>query len=144
LHTTNSFVFYGALIHKGKNAFHNSTVLEALSCKLPDEASPILGVHPVISYGILLLQRIANNPPPLPREDFASPQDWAGVYAVIDLLVLEAIYPSLCPGVGIPLERRVKSTVLKSKRLGRSQKNVVQLEQAVSALLNIFRPGSKI
>ena len=33
------------------------------------------------------------------------------MYGLLDLISLEGIYPSLSPGVGIPIERRVKSVL---------------------------------
>ncbi|KAI9836473.1 MAG: hypothetical protein M1819_001505 [Sarea resinae] len=40
------------------------------------------------------------------------PQSRRIVYALLDLISLEGIYPSLSSGVGIPIERRVKSVLL--------------------------------
>lgn len=68
---------------------------------------------PVIAYAISLVQNIHAHlltkyksfPSP---EDIFSPKDRRIIIALLDLLVLEGIYPCLTPGVGVPLERRAK------------------------------------
>lgn len=37
------------------------------------------------------------------------------IFALLDLLILEGIYPSLSPGVGIPIQRRARSFVVPSQ-----------------------------
>ncbi|KAL8827037.1 MAG: hypothetical protein Q9170_007170 [Blastenia crenularia] len=44
-------------------------------------------------------------------ESFASPKDTKIVGALLDLVVLEGIYPCLTPGVGVPVEHRLKSAL---------------------------------
>jgi hypothetical protein len=41
-----------------------------------------------------------------------SPAERRTIYALLDLLILEAVYPSLSHGVGIPIDRRARSFVL--------------------------------
>lgn len=45
------------------------------------------------------------------KESIISQKDHKVVDALLDLLVLEGIYPSLSSGVGVPVERRLKSTL---------------------------------
>lgn len=44
-----------------------------------------------------------------------NPTDRRTVFSLLDLLVLEGIYPSLSKGVGIPIERRARSFLLPSQ-----------------------------
>lgn len=44
-------------------------------------------------------------------QPFASQRERKLVHTLLDLVVLEGIYPSLSPGVGLPMEQRVKSAL---------------------------------
>lgn len=41
----------------------------------------------------------------------ATPKNQKTIGALIDLIVIEGIYPGLTPGVGVPMERRLKSAL---------------------------------
>jgi Required for nuclear transport of RNA pol II C-terminus 1/Required for nuclear transport of RNA pol II C-terminus 2 len=66
------------------------------------------------------------------------------IYGLFDLISLEGIYPSLSPGVGVPLERRVKSVlpagvIAKQAPLsGREDRDLGLLQEIVDRLLGVY------
>ncbi|KAI9803433.1 MAG: hypothetical protein M1833_000952 [Piccolia ochrophora] len=56
------------------------------------------------------------------------------IYALLDLISLEGIYPFLSPGVGIPVERRVKSLLNSTASAMRSESTVTLPDQDGSVL----------
>ncbi|RPA72420.1 hypothetical protein BJ508DRAFT_419463 [Ascobolus immersus RN42] len=108
---------------------------------LPSEP-PAEGLHPVISRALTILGDLLENPPPGPSEGQSSPEDWRAVYALLDLLSLEVIYPSLSPGVGIPIERRVKP-IIQQQLSPKTSSSRSQLRAVTDILLRIWaRRGS--
>ena len=73
------------------------------------------------------------------------------IFALLDLLVLEGIYPSLSPGVGIPIERRARSFVLPQYmarpmptiHVQEIYRDVQLLGRVVSGLLSVLGPGEE-
>ncbi|MCJ1395546.1 hypothetical protein MMC18_008432 [Xylographa bjoerkii] len=65
------------------------------------------------------------------------------VDALLDLISLEGIYPNLLPGVGVPIQRRVKS-VLRNGTVSRVAEAEDQLDQDLGLLLYIVTELEKI
>ncbi|KAL8706481.1 MAG: hypothetical protein Q9201_000465 [Fulgogasparrea decipioides] len=67
------------------------------------------------------------------------------VDALIDLVVIEGIYPSLAPGVGVPMERRVKSALkgdLVTKPLSQDRSGQLEDEELlVTILTSLLHPS---
>ncbi|KAL8782337.1 MAG: hypothetical protein Q9213_005458 [Squamulea squamosa] len=63
--------------------------------------------------------------------------------ALLDLVVLEGIYPSLSPGVGVPMERRVKSALkggLITRKLDQTQSGQAQDQALLAAIIDTLNP----
>jgi hypothetical protein len=78
--------------------------------------------------------RQASSSPPNPQADSHNPlyntKNIRTLYGLLDLLVLEGIYPFLSPGVGVPIERRVQ-TLLQAGFI--SQRNMAEAPGAADA-----------
>lgn len=66
-----------------------------------------------------------------------SPGERRTIFALLDLLVLEGVYPALSPGVDIPIERRARSFVDPSRN--RSVSDRIQEVSKDSAEHDIFK-----
>jgi hypothetical protein len=82
------------------------------------------------------------------------PGEHKTIFALIDLLILEGIYPNLSPHVGIPIERRARSFVIpphmisassetqtsSSSRVAKVTQNPEILGQVVDGLMSVLSP----
>ncbi|KAI5798955.1 hypothetical protein EDC01DRAFT_649849 [Geopyxis carbonaria] len=79
-----------------------------------------------------------------------SPGERRTIFALLDLLILEGIYPALSPGVDIPIERRARSFIVPSRNKPVSDRiqevaedDVVKniFKSIVEGLLNVLHKG---
>ncbi|RPA89344.1 hypothetical protein L873DRAFT_665712 [Choiromyces venosus 120613-1] len=61
-------------------------------------------------------------------QQLVSPAEVRVVVCLLDLVVLEGIYPSLTRGVGIPIERRARSASLPGFATGRGKKRIEEVQ----------------
>lgn len=103
----------------------------------------------VIRHALDLLLRIHKEIRVRDLEPVASrlenPGERRTIFALLDLVVLEGIYPSLSPGVGIPIERRARSFVLPQQLSAPVQvqevnqhRNIELLASVVYGLIGVF------
>lgn len=103
-------------------ALRNASLIQRLSSSLPEPPSSTdtkTVTSAVITYALSLLRSIhaaAVAAPSQTAEKLVNATDSRTITCLLDLLVLEGIYPSLSTGVGIPIERRARNFVLPATR----------------------------
>lgn len=129
----------------------NLPLLDRLALTLPPSPTPDPAqtlANKVLTHALHLLHAISTTPTPtstLATTALENATDNRTLNALLDLLVLEGVYPSLSPGVGIPLSRRARNFVIPASR-GRiteieDRRDVQLLESVVEGLLEALGGG---
>lgn len=90
-----------------------------------------------------LITRISNESERETASELTAPAERIAIYGLLDLLALEAIYPELSAGVGIPIERRVKPVLLQ-RRLQKHGGNKEQLSLVIHTLAEVRKKGNRL
>ncbi|KAH0609059.1 uncharacterized protein H6S33_001287 [Morchella sextelata] len=133
----------------------NLPLLDRLALTLPPSPTPSPTpspaqtlAHKVLTHALRLLHTISTTPTPTAAPATTALEnatDNRTLNALLDLLVLEGIYPSLSPGIGIPLSRRARNFVIPASR-GRiteveDRRDVQLLGSVVEGLLEALGSG---
>lgn len=135
-------------------ALRNASLIQRLSSSLPSpppSTDTKALTSTVITYALSLLRSIhaaatasaaTASASPQTAERLVNASDPRTITCLLDLLVLEGIYPSLSTGVGIPIERRARNFVLPATRkkvqeVGEN-KNVELLGKVVDGLIRVM------
>ncbi|KAI5847292.1 hypothetical protein DFP73DRAFT_623025 [Morchella snyderi] len=120
---------------------HNLPLLDRLALTLPPPSSPSPDppqavARKVLTHALHLLHTISATPTPATTATTAleNATDNRTLNALLDLLVLEGVYPSLSPGVGIPLSRRARNFVIPAAPRGRGKVAEVEDRRDVALL----------
>lgn len=122
-------------------------MLQRLSSSLPNPPPPAdIGIvtYAVVTHALWLLKSIhaaAVSAPPQTADKLVNATDSRTITYLLDLIVLEGIYPSLSPGVGIPIERRAMRFATPNKQKFGQTKNVELLGKVVEGLISVMEQG---
>jgi len=115
----------------------------------PDQRALVLRAA-VTHLGEIHLALIGSSDTSDAKQTLYNSKDRRVIDGLLDLISLEGIYPALSPGVGIPIERRVK-TVLQAgvaarhvAEIGHNEEiNLDLLKEVLNGLSNIILAGDK-
>ncbi|RPB14369.1 hypothetical protein P167DRAFT_557889 [Morchella conica CCBAS932] len=129
----------------------NLPLLDRLALTLPPSPTPDPAqtlASKVLTHALHLLHTISTTPTPTitpATTALENATDNRTLNALLDLLVLEGIYPSLSPGIGIPLSRRARNFVIPASRAKiteiEDRRDVRLLRSVVEGLLEALGSG---
>lgn len=137
-------------------SLRNASLIQRLSSTLPSpppSTDTKALTRAVIRHALALLLSIHASTTPQTADKLVNATDARTTTCLLDLLVLEGIYPSLSHGVGIPLERRARNFTLPATAAARNKGRVQEIEEnkdvellgeVVAGLIGVMEGGEKV